>query len=197
MELGVQCSRLTMWSLQILLYNGSSLDLLNNRVSELGAGIYVEFASSDFVLSVLNTGCFIRYFSTQVGVQPSDWVRLLHVCKQVYLLLVQLIMYCLFRCLCTVCSSYDNGIITNLISCRKAMCGLSTTQPAWQGLLYMPMTWVAACGWETWISRTLSSSKFLVIWDLRSILRTILLIVAMLSIRTLLLIHHCWRLAQQ
>ncbi len=61
--------------LQILLYENSSLDLFNNKVSELGAGIYVEFASSDFVLSVLNTGCFIRYFSTKVGIPPTEWVR--------------------------------------------------------------------------------------------------------------------------
>lgn len=65
--------------LQILLYEGSSLDLFNNKVSELGAGIYVEFASSDFVLSVLNTGCFIRYFSTQVGVPPTEWVSQIYV----------------------------------------------------------------------------------------------------------------------
>jgi hypothetical protein len=59
---------------QILLYNGSYVEFSNNVVSQLGAGIYVEYASSDFLLSVLNTGCFIRYYTTLVDIQPSQWV---------------------------------------------------------------------------------------------------------------------------
>lgn len=34
----------------------------------------MEYASSDFLLSILNTGCFIRYYTTLVDVQPSQWV---------------------------------------------------------------------------------------------------------------------------
>lgn len=60
--------------IQVLLYEGSFLDFLNNTVSELGAGIYVEFLSSDFVFTPLNAGCFIRYFSELVGLQPTEWV---------------------------------------------------------------------------------------------------------------------------
>ncbi len=59
---------------QILLYNGSYVEFSNNVVSQLGAGIYVEYASSDFLLSVLNTGCFIRYYTTLVDIPPSKWV---------------------------------------------------------------------------------------------------------------------------
>lgn len=46
----------------------------NNSVREFGAGLYVEYTSSDFILSILNTGCFIRYNSTSVDVPPSRWV---------------------------------------------------------------------------------------------------------------------------
>lgn len=60
--------------MQILLYNGSYVEFSNNVVSQLGAGIYVEYASSDFLLSILNTGCFIRYYTTLVDIQPSQWV---------------------------------------------------------------------------------------------------------------------------
>ena len=60
--------------MQILLYDGSYVEFSNNAVSQLGAGIYVEYASSDFLLSILNTGCFIRYYTTLVDIQPSQWV---------------------------------------------------------------------------------------------------------------------------
>lgn len=62
-------------TIQILLYNGSYVEFSNNAVSQLGAGIYVEYASSDFLLSVLNTGCFIRYYTTLVDIPPSQWVN--------------------------------------------------------------------------------------------------------------------------
>ena len=44
-------------------------------MSQFGAGIYVEYASSDFLLSVLNTGCFIRYYTLAVDIPPEEWVR--------------------------------------------------------------------------------------------------------------------------
>ena len=66
-----------MYLTQILLYNGSYIEFSNNAVSQLGAGIYVEYASSDFLLSILNSGCFIRYYTTVVDIPPSQWVMLL------------------------------------------------------------------------------------------------------------------------
>ena len=39
-----------------------------------GAGIYVEYTSSDFVLAVLNRGCFIQYFTTAIDIPPNQWV---------------------------------------------------------------------------------------------------------------------------
>ena len=39
-----------------------------------GAGLYVEYTSSDFVLAILNRGCFIQYFSQLIDVPPSEWV---------------------------------------------------------------------------------------------------------------------------
>ena len=66
------------YPIQILLYNGSYVEFSTNAVSQLGAGIYVEYASSDFLLSVLNTGCFIRYYTTLVDIPPSQWVMLSH-----------------------------------------------------------------------------------------------------------------------
>ena len=50
------------------------MNFSNNAVSQLGAAIYVEYASSDFLLSVLNTGCFIRYYTLSVDLPPSEWV---------------------------------------------------------------------------------------------------------------------------
>ena len=61
--------------LQILLHEGAVIHFTNNFATELGAGLYVETTSSDFILSVLNTGCFIRYNSSLVDVPPSKWVR--------------------------------------------------------------------------------------------------------------------------
>ena len=63
------------YTFQILLYNNSRVNFSNNAVSQFGAGIYVEYASSDFLLSVLNTGCFIRYYTTEVDIEPTAWVR--------------------------------------------------------------------------------------------------------------------------
>ena len=60
--------------LQILLHENASVTFSDNFASELGAGLYVEYSSSDFILSVLNTGCFIRYNSTSVDVPPTEWV---------------------------------------------------------------------------------------------------------------------------
>lgn len=50
------------------------MDITNNFATELGAGLYVETTSSDFILSVLNTGCFIRYNSSQADLPPTKWV---------------------------------------------------------------------------------------------------------------------------
>ena len=61
-------------TVQILLHEGSLVTFSNNFATELGAGLYVEYSSSDFILSVLNTGCFIRYNSTSVDVPPIQWV---------------------------------------------------------------------------------------------------------------------------
>ena len=69
------CKVIIQCMFQILLYNGSYVEFSNNAVSQYGAGIYVEYASSDFLLSVLNTGCFIRYYTVAVDIQPTDWVR--------------------------------------------------------------------------------------------------------------------------
>ena len=37
--------------------------------------MYVEYTSSDFVLAVLNRGCFIQYFTTFIDLPPNQWVR--------------------------------------------------------------------------------------------------------------------------
>ena len=60
--------------LQILLHEGSSIVFSNNSASQQGAGLYVEDPSSDFTLSILNTGCFIRYNSSEVDIPPNTWV---------------------------------------------------------------------------------------------------------------------------
>ena len=59
---------------QLLLFEGALLDFTNNVALDEGAGLYVEYTSSDFVLAVLNRGCFIQYFSQLVDVPPSEWV---------------------------------------------------------------------------------------------------------------------------
>ena len=60
---------------QLLLYDGALVQFVNNFVTELGAGMYVEYTSSDFVLAVLNRGCFIQYFNASIiDTPPSNWV---------------------------------------------------------------------------------------------------------------------------
>lgn len=60
---------------QLLLYDGAFVQFVNNFVTELGAGMYVEYTSSDFVLAVLNRGCFIQYFNASIiDTPPSKWV---------------------------------------------------------------------------------------------------------------------------
>ena len=60
--------------LQILLHDSAQLDFVDNFATALGAGLYVETTSTDFILVVLNTGCFIRYNSSLVDIPPSKWV---------------------------------------------------------------------------------------------------------------------------
>ena len=36
--------------------------------------MYIEYTSSDFVLPVLNRGCFIQYYTTSVDKPPNEWV---------------------------------------------------------------------------------------------------------------------------
>lgn len=47
----------------------------NNYATKLGAGIYMDDTSSDFTLSILNIGCFIRYNTREVDLPPNEWVR--------------------------------------------------------------------------------------------------------------------------
>ena len=69
-----QFSFLSQFSQQLLLFEGSALNFTNNFAIDEGAGLYVEYTSSDFVLAVLNRGCFIQYFSRQVDLPPNQWV---------------------------------------------------------------------------------------------------------------------------
>ena len=62
--------------LQILLHEDAVVTFSKNFAQELGAGLYVEYSSSDFVLSVLNTGCFIRYNTTSADLPPTQWVSM-------------------------------------------------------------------------------------------------------------------------
>ena len=59
---------------QLLLYEGAVLQFTNNVAVDQGAGMYVEYTSSDFVLAVLNRGCFIQYFTTFIDIPPNQWV---------------------------------------------------------------------------------------------------------------------------
>lgn len=43
-----------------------------------GGGIYVEYTSSDFVLAILNRGCFIQYFTELNDLPPNEWVSVLY-----------------------------------------------------------------------------------------------------------------------
>jgi hypothetical protein len=70
----------------LLLYDGAVLNFTNNMAVDQGAGIYVEYTSSDFVLAVLNRGCFIQYFTTLIDLPPNEWVSILlyclHICRR-------------------------------------------------------------------------------------------------------------------
>jgi predicted outer membrane repeat protein len=57
----------------ILLFEGAILTFTNNMAVDAGAGMYVEYTSSDFVLAVLNRGCFIQYFSSLIDEPPTEW----------------------------------------------------------------------------------------------------------------------------
>ena len=47
-----------------------------NRASGSGAAIFVVYPSSNFVLPILNRGCFIQYFSEKIltDLPPDQWV---------------------------------------------------------------------------------------------------------------------------
>ncbi len=80
-------------SMQLLLSENSHLLFSNNFAEELGAGLYVEFKESDFVLSILNTGCFIRYNDpASADLPPNQWVTYLFntcvVCVRINIYLV-------------------------------------------------------------------------------------------------------------
>ncbi len=62
--------------LQMLLHENSSVLFSNNIAYEFGAGLYVEDPSSDFALSIFNTGCFIRYNTSEVDIPPCEWVSM-------------------------------------------------------------------------------------------------------------------------
>ncbi|XP_065897690.1 uncharacterized protein [Dysidea avara] len=59
----------------ILLYNNSILHFEGNNATGSGAAIYVVYPSSNFVLPILNRGCFIQYHSeiTDNDIPPSQW----------------------------------------------------------------------------------------------------------------------------
>ncbi len=61
-------------NMQLLLYDGAHVKFLNNTATEQGGGMYVEYTSSDFLLAVLNRGCFLQYYSTFVDIAPYQWV---------------------------------------------------------------------------------------------------------------------------
>jgi len=52
-----------------------------NRASGSGAAIYVVYPSSNFVLPILNRGCFIQYYAegTVIDLPPDQWVCV-HAC---------------------------------------------------------------------------------------------------------------------
>ncbi|CAI8022052.1 hypothetical protein GBAR_LOCUS12976 [Geodia barretti] len=57
----------------LLLFEGAVLSFTNNVAVDEGAGLYVEYTSADFVLAILNRGCFIQYFSQLIDVPPNEW----------------------------------------------------------------------------------------------------------------------------
>lgn len=76
---------------QILLYKHSSMRFERNRASGSGAAIFVVYPSSNFVLPVLNRGCFIQYFAEDIVVDlpPDQWVYIvkhLFDCRLFYIL---------------------------------------------------------------------------------------------------------------
>ena len=69
--------------LQVLLYENSSMRFEGNRASGSGAAIFVVYPSSNFVLPILNRGCFIQYFSENIltDLPPDQWVCIRCACK--------------------------------------------------------------------------------------------------------------------
>ena len=61
-----------------------------NRATGSGAAIFVVYPSSNFVLPILNRGCFIQYFDANIAVDlpPQNWVcitRTYHLIRAVFI----------------------------------------------------------------------------------------------------------------
>ena len=64
---------------QVLLFNETVVQFLNNTADQSGGGIYVENFQSAALLPIQASGCFIQYYSNKfvpVAVPPTTWVCL-------------------------------------------------------------------------------------------------------------------------
>lgn len=58
------------------MYNNSYLSFVNNSALQEGGGLYVEYTSNAYFLTILNKNCFLQYYSDVTDIPPNQWVRL-------------------------------------------------------------------------------------------------------------------------
>ena len=66
----------TSFPFQIVMYNNSYLSFVNNSALQEGGGLYVEYTSNAYFLTILNKNCFLQYYSDVTDIPPNQWVRL-------------------------------------------------------------------------------------------------------------------------
>ena len=64
---------------QLLLYKESNLIFAENNALRKGGGIYIEYVTTEIVVTVLNRACFIQYYSSSDN-PPNTWVNIFNVC---------------------------------------------------------------------------------------------------------------------
>lgn len=58
------------------MYNNSYLSFVNNSALQEGGGLYVEYTSNAYFLTILNKNCFLQYYSNVTDIPPNKWVSL-------------------------------------------------------------------------------------------------------------------------
>jgi len=146
-----------------LLFKDSVLHFEGNKVSGSGAAIYVVYPTINYVLPILNRGCFIQYHSEDAAdLPPNQWVWLVNDVNDNCLwpiesvLLECLVIHCLSRYLLQLYTPimkqpmcftlYINAMTCEMCDNRKLQLNLSIIKLILVDLLYLLLTFTTVIG---------------------------------------------------